>query len=153
ARSRAAIVPMAVLFATGSSTRHRSGNRASGRCCASKSSRAIPAFRSETAPGRGLRPADLPGRDRDFVQTNGLALVVLDLESLLLLVEADLRGLDGLSLALALCGEPDLGERKLVVHGAVGAAHLPEAHGPVAGEDDLASAVGQRDLSGEVDVP
>ena len=52
ARLRAAIVPMAVLFATGSSTRHRSGNRASGLCCASKSSRAIPAFRSEMAPGR-----------------------------------------------------------------------------------------------------
>ena len=52
ARSRAAIVPMAVLFATGSSTRHRSGNRASGLCCASKSLRAIPAFRSEMAPGR-----------------------------------------------------------------------------------------------------
>ncbi len=50
--SRAAIVPMAVLFATGSSTRHRSGNRASGLCCASKSLRAIPAFRSEMAPGR-----------------------------------------------------------------------------------------------------
>src|SRR6186713_1313102 len=50
ARSRAATVPMAVLFATGSSTRHRSGNRASGLCCASKSLRATPAFRSEMAP-------------------------------------------------------------------------------------------------------
>ncbi len=50
AQSRAAIVPMAALFATGSSTRRRSGNRTSGPCCASKSSRAIPAFRSEMAP-------------------------------------------------------------------------------------------------------
>ena len=42
-------IPMAVLFATGSSTRHHSGNRASALCCASKSLRAIPVFRSEMA--------------------------------------------------------------------------------------------------------
>ena len=52
ARSRAATVPMAVLFATGWSTRHRSGNRANGLCCGSKSLRAIPAFRSEIASRR-----------------------------------------------------------------------------------------------------
>src|SRR5215216_6556188 len=46
-RSCAAIVRMAVLFATGSSTWRRSGNRASGLCCASNSLRAIPAFRSD----------------------------------------------------------------------------------------------------------
>jgi alkaline phosphatase D len=49
ARSRAAIVPMAVLFATGSPIRHRSGNRASGLRCASRSLRAIQGFRSEMA--------------------------------------------------------------------------------------------------------
>src|SRR5262245_2696645 len=52
ARSRAAIVLMAVLFATGASTRHRAGNRVSGLRCASKSLRAIPAVRFETATRR-----------------------------------------------------------------------------------------------------
>ena len=52
ARSRAASGPTAGRFATGSSTRASLWRRASGLCCASKSSRAIPACRSEMTPGR-----------------------------------------------------------------------------------------------------
>src|SRR5262249_2858057 len=68
ARSRAAIVPMAVLFATGSSTRHRSGNRASGLRCDSKSFRAPPAFRSEMAPGRNRSKMALMTSSADTVE-------------------------------------------------------------------------------------
>ncbi|PWT86870.1 MAG: hypothetical protein C5B58_00715 [Acidobacteria bacterium] len=48
---------MAVLFATGSSPRHRSGNRASGLFCGSKSLKAIPAIRSEVASGPRIAAA------------------------------------------------------------------------------------------------
>src|SRR5262249_53344976 len=107
--------------------------------------RASAAARSPSTASLLLRP--------HLAETDGLDVVVLDLERPRLGVELEPGRRDQRALALAIRGEPDLRHRERGGGGARMVHGLPEAHRPVGGDHDAAAAVGAGDLPREADVP
>src|SRR6188472_876934 len=103
--------------------------------------------------GSPLRRALQRAVRRDVGQTDGLAREVLDLDRAGLRVAGDLRGDRELAHALAVAIEADVGERELVLGRARPVERLPGADRPIRRQHDLAAAVVELPLTGEVQIP